>query len=58
MAERGRAPFEKCDSTLKLAEDAGLGTRDLKRIEVVGSRIEQVRFDFSGIRKQRRMGKA
>mgnify|MGYP004702197231 CR=1 FL=1 len=46
MAERGRAPFEKCDSTLKLAEDAGLGTRDLKRIEVRGAAIADVRFDF------------
>jgi uncharacterized protein (DUF362 family) len=57
MADRGTPPFETCDSTLRLAEETGLGTRDLKRIEVVGSRIEQVRFDFAGIRKQRRMGK-
>jgi len=54
MADRGTPPFETCDSTLRLAEEAGIGTRDLKRIEVVGSRIEQVRFDFAGIRKQRR----
>ncbi len=53
MADRGTAPFEACDSTLRLAEEAGIGTRDLKRIEVVGSRIEQVRFDFAAIRKQR-----
>ena len=55
MADRGTPPFETCDSTLRLAEEAGIGTRDLKRIEVVGSRIEQVRFDFARIRKQRRM---
>ena len=54
MADRGSPPFETCDSTLRLAEEAGIGIRDLKRIEVVGSRIEQVRFDFAGIRKQRR----
>ena len=54
MADRGTPPFETCDSALRLAEEAGIGTRDLKRIEVVGSRIEQVRFDFAGIRKQRR----
>ena len=54
MADRGTPPFETCDSTLRLAEEAGIGTRDLKRIEVVGSRIEQVRFDFAGIRRQRR----
>ena len=57
MADRGTPPFETCDSTLRLAEEAGIGTRDLKRIEVVGSRIEQVRFDFAGIRRQRRMGR-
>ena len=57
MADRGTPPFEACDSTLRLAEEAGIGTRDLKRIEVVGSRIEQVRFDFAGIRKQRRMAR-
>src|ERR1019366_2435183 len=34
MASRGTPPFERCDSTLKLAEEAGIGTRDLKRIEV------------------------
>jgi uncharacterized protein (DUF362 family) len=54
MADRGTPPFETCDSTLRLAEEAGIGTRDLTRIEVVGSRIEQVRFDFAGIRRQRR----
>jgi uncharacterized protein (DUF362 family) len=54
MADRGTPPFEACDSTLRLAEEVGIGTRDLKRIEVVGSRIEQVRFDFAGIRRQRR----
>ena len=57
MADRGTPPFETCDSTLRLAEEAGIGTRDLRRIEVVGSRIEQVRFDFAGIRKQRRMAR-
>jgi uncharacterized protein (DUF362 family) len=57
MADRGTPPFETCDSTMKLAEEAGIGTRDLKRIEVVGSRIEQVRFDFAAIRKQRQTAK-
>ncbi|HEY1337894.1 MAG TPA: DUF362 domain-containing protein, partial [Bryobacteraceae bacterium] len=54
MADRGTPPFERCDSTLKLAEDAGLGTRDLKRIEVVGAPIAQARFDFAAIRRKRR----
>jgi uncharacterized protein (DUF362 family) len=46
MAERGTAPFEKCDSTLKLAEQLGIGTRDLKRIEVRGLPIEKGRVYF------------
>lgn len=54
MADRGTPPFERCDSTLKLAEEAGLGTRDLKRIEVIGSR--EVAFDFAGVREKRRRG--
>jgi uncharacterized protein (DUF362 family) len=46
MAERGTAPFEKSDSTLKLAEQIGLGTRDLKRIEVLGVPIAKAKVDF------------
>jgi len=49
MADRGQAPFETCDSTLKLAEDLGLGTRDLKQIEVVGTSIAEARFDFRAV---------
>jgi hypothetical protein len=54
MADRGTPPFERCDSTLRLAEDVGLGTRDLKRIEVIGTPIAEAIFDFAAIRKQRR----
>jgi uncharacterized protein (DUF362 family) len=54
MADRGTPPFERCDSTLKLAEAVGLGTRELKRIEVIGTPIAQAMFDFAGMRKQRR----
>ena len=54
MADRGTPPFERCDSTLKLAEDVGLGTRDLKRIEVIGTPIAGAAFDFAAIRKKRR----
>jgi uncharacterized protein (DUF362 family) len=46
MAMRGTAPFETCDSTLQLAEQLGLGTRDLKRIEVRGVPIEKARINF------------
>jgi uncharacterized protein (DUF362 family) len=46
MADRGTPPFERCDSTLRLAEELGVGSGDLSRIEVIGARVEQVRFDF------------
>lgn len=49
-ADRGTAPFENCDSTLRLAEEAGLGTRDLASIEVAGAPIRSVRFPFRNYR--------
>jgi len=57
MAERGTMPFEACDNTLRLAEDLGVGTRDLSRIEVVGAAIKDVAFrfrDYGGPRQIRR----
>jgi uncharacterized protein (DUF362 family) len=54
MADRGTPPFEACDSTLKLAEEAGLGTRDLRRIEVIGMPVREAVFDFAAIRAKRR----
>ena len=59
MAERGAAPFETCDNTLRLSEDLGVGTRDLSRIEVVGAAIKDVAFkfrDYGGPRQFRRPG--
>jgi uncharacterized protein (DUF362 family) len=53
MADRGTPPFETCDNTLRLAEELGVGTRDLNRIEVVGTPVAQARFDFGEIRRQR-----
>jgi uncharacterized protein (DUF362 family) len=46
LAMRGTAPFETCDSTLALAEMHGVGTRDLRRIEVLGTPVEKVRYPF------------
>jgi uncharacterized protein (DUF362 family) len=54
MGDRGSPPFENCDSTLKLAEDIGIGTRDLKRIEVIGAPIRSSLVDFAKIRAERR----
>lgn len=51
MADRGTIPFETCDSTLRLAEGLGVGTRDLQRIELLGTPIEKARFDFKALRK-------
>jgi len=47
MADRGTPPFENRDNTMRLAEDAGLGTRRLEQIEVIGERIRDAVFDFS-----------
>jgi uncharacterized protein (DUF362 family) len=52
MADRGRTPFERCDSTLRLAEEHGVGTRDLRQIEVIGAPIQGNVFSF---REQRRV---
>jgi hypothetical protein len=46
MAERGAAPFETCDNTLRLAEELGVGTRDLRQIEVIGTPIKEALFKF------------
>jgi uncharacterized protein (DUF362 family) len=54
MATRGTPPFERCDSIVQLAEEAGLGTRDLSRIDLRGDTIAASRFDFAAIRSKRR----
>ncbi len=46
-ATRGTAPFKTCDNTLLLAEAHGIGTTDLKRIEVRGVAIEQALYRFA-----------
>jgi uncharacterized protein (DUF362 family) len=45
-AERGTPPFEKCDNILRLAEAHGVGTTDLKRIDVRGVALEQALYRF------------
>jgi uncharacterized protein (DUF362 family) len=45
-AQRGTAPFHDCDNMLTLAEALGVGTPDLKRIEVRGLPVSQARFPF------------
>jgi uncharacterized protein (DUF362 family) len=54
MAPRGTKPFEDCDNFLELAEGVGLGSRDLSRIEVAGTPIQEARFDFAPLKRGRR----
>ena len=46
-APKGVAPFVKCDNTLLLAEGLGLGSADLKRIEVRGLTIDAAKYRFA-----------
>jgi len=46
MAKRGTPPFENCDNTLELAEQLGVGARDLRQIEVIGTPIRDAVFKF------------
>jgi uncharacterized protein (DUF362 family) len=45
-ADRGQSCFIRGDNSLKLAEAAGLGTRDLSKIDVAGLSIQDARIDF------------
>lgn len=45
-AVRGTKPFEICDNHLLLAEQAGLGTADLSKIDVRGLSIEKARYPY------------
>jgi hypothetical protein len=51
-------PFEGCDSKFKLAEQLGIGTRDPKKIEIIGPPIDEVKFDFRALREKRRQAPA
>jgi uncharacterized protein (DUF362 family) len=52
MADRGSAPFETSDNAMRLAEELGVGTRDLSRIEVIGGRIADWKSDMRSFRKR------
>jgi hypothetical protein len=49
-AGRGKPPFERCDNTLLLAQDQGLGSCKLGEIEVVGTPLAAVKLDFRSLR--------
>jgi len=51
-ANKGTAPFVDCDNTLRLAEARGVGTTDLKNIEVRGLSIREALFPFSVVNQR------
>jgi hypothetical protein len=53
-APKGTVPFERCDNKLLLAEELGVGTCDLNRIEVLGPPVKDLMFDFRALREKRR----
>ncbi len=46
LAVRGQSFFEGCDNMIRLAQEAGIGTGDLGRIELPGLKIKEAMFDF------------
>ncbi|MGQ9916630.1 MAG: DUF362 domain-containing protein [Bryobacteraceae bacterium] len=46
-ALRGTPPFTRCDNMLLLAERLGVGSADLRRIEVRGGRLEDLVYRFA-----------
>ena len=53
-AAKGSMPFDRCDNKLLLAEQLGVGSADLSRIEVVGASIQEAMFDFRTLREKQR----
>ena len=49
---QGAAPFASCANTLLLAESLGIGTADLRHIEVRGLSIKEARWPFPGAQLQ------
>ena len=45
-ATRGTVPFQTADNHLLLAEQAGVGTADLSRIEVLGLSLAQAKYPY------------
>ena len=45
-AQRGEGPFVRGDNTLLLAEEAGLGSADLSKIEIAGLALKDAKVNF------------
>ncbi len=56
LAERGKAPFARCDSTLLFGEQLGVGLRDLGKNEVVGVPVSDVIFSYPAVREKLQAG--
>jgi hypothetical protein len=50
LAEKGKAPFARCDSTLLFGEQLGVGIRDLKKNEILGVPVADVIFSYPAVR--------
>ena len=49
LAEKGKTPFARCDSTLAFGEQLGVGIRDLKKNEILGVPVADVVFSYSAV---------
>jgi hypothetical protein len=45
-ATRGTIPFRACDNTMLLAEEHGVGSADLERIDVRGLSLAEAKYPF------------
>lgn len=46
LAQRGEKPFLRGDNTNRLAQEVGIGTADLNKIEIAGLKLQEAKFDF------------
>ena len=53
MADKGSVPFGPADNMLRIGEERGIGTRDLRRIEVLGTQIREAVCDYKALRVKR-----
>ena len=49
LAEKGKVPFARCDSTLAFGEQLGVGIRDLGKNEILGVPVSAVVFSYQAV---------
>jgi uncharacterized protein (DUF362 family) len=52
MNDRGAIPFATSDNMLHIAEDLGVGLRDLSKNEILGVPIKEVLFSYTAVREK------